>query len=606
MTILFNFKILYYFIRPYWIRYSIVSVISLLLAIIEFCNLAVLFSLIGLFLGNLAGQSQSRIFVAVVNHITNFFPTADERVVLCAVLVILIMFKFALSIYNNYLISSTGAIVMVDLKQKLLIKYTNAKFQYFLDTRQGHLVYVALTSPDKVALTLFRMPMVLSNFIALSAILVFLFSVNVKITFFLILAGVMYCFIFGLISRIKVYHLGRTMAQSMSSLNSLMNEFITGIKHIHIYNAASYWIEKHKNISTQHSRLYASNNLVSGLPRDIIEITLIPAVMIFATIFAVHNSRNFVMVIPTIGVFIMGIFRVIPYISNMGITYMQMSGNFNDCELVYNELMKKNDRGDKGSIKFKDLNDSIVFDSVFFSYESRNMLLNNLNIIFKKKQISALVGMSGSGKSTIINMILGLYKPKQGRILIDGIDLEQYEMNSWLSAIGFVSQDPFIYHATIAENISFGAKYSMAQIIESAKMANAHDFISAFPQGYDTIVGERGMKLSGGQQQRIAIARAVIRNPKIFIFDEATSALDNESERLIQSSINQISKNTTMIVIAHRLTTIQNADKIFFLCDGVIKEEGCHDDLIKKEGYYFSLQKAISGNNLEEGGICGV
>ena len=233
---------------------------------------------------------------------------------------------------------------------------------------------------------------------------------------------------------------------------------------------------------------------------------------------------------------------------------------------------------------------AILFEDVSFTYKGRDTLLKRVNVAFEKGKVTAIVGPSGAGKTTIINLILGLFEPTEGRITLDGVPLRDYKQEAWLSKIGFVSQEPFIYHSTVADNITFGRNgHSMESIVKAATTANAQGFISELPHGYDTLVGERGMKLSGGQQQRIAIARAVLDEPELLIFDEATSSLDTVSERLVQDAIDNVSKNRTVITIAHRLSTISYADKIIVLDHGRIAEEGNHQELLKRQGHYSRL-----------------
>jgi ABC-type multidrug transport system fused ATPase/permease subunit len=201
-----------------------------------------------------------------------------------------------------------------------------------------------------------------------------------------------------------------------------------------------------------------------------------------------------------------------------------------------------------------------------------------------------VIGPSGAGKSTLVDLLVRLYEPTQGRITVDGVDLAAYDLSSWLAGIGFVSQDAFIFHGSIRENIAFSRpEASLVEIMSAARLANAHEFIERCPDGYDTIVGDRGLKLSGGERQRVAIARALLRDPKILIFDEATSALDNQSEALVQEAIAGIARDRTVILIAHRLSTVIHADKIIVLEQGRVVEEGTHDTLVTGGGLYAAL-----------------
>lgn len=233
----------------------------------------------------------------------------------------------------------------------------------------------------------------------------------------------------------------------------------------------------------------------------------------------------------------------------------------------------------------------ISFKNVDFKYsDEEKCVLTNINLDIKHGETIALVGPSGSGKTTLCNLIPRFYDVSNGRILIDGKDIKNVTLNSLRSAVGMVQQDVFLFGGSVAENIAYGMPgATMDEIKEAAKNANAHEFIEKLPNGYDTYVGERGVKLSGGQKQRISIARVFLKNPPILILDEATSALDNESERIVQDSLERLAKGRTVFTIAHRLTTIKNADIILVLTENGIEEQGKHDELMKKNGIYASL-----------------
>lgn len=242
---------------------------------------------------------------------------------------------------------------------------------------------------------------------------------------------------------------------------------------------------------------------------------------------------------------------------------------------------------------------NIEFDDVEFRYDEGNEnVLRNINLKVKEGEYIALVGSSGAGKTTLCSLIPRFYDVTRGKIMIDDVDVRKIKITNLRNNIGIVQQDVYLFAGTIMDNIRYGKPgASDIEIIQAARNANAHDFIMSFPKGYDTDIGQRGIKLSGGQKQRLSIARVFLKNPPILIFDEATSALDNESERVVQESLERLAKNRTTFVIAHRLSTIRNAKKIIVLTDNGIEEEGTHDELIEKGGIYEGLYNMQFKNN---------
>ena len=254
------------------------------------------------------------------------------------------------------------------------------------------------------------------------------------------------------------------------------------------------------------------------------------------------------------------------------------------------EIMSVEEEKEKdNAIELEKVEGHIKFDNVCFSYENEK-ILNNITLSIEKGKMLALVGPSGGGKTTFCNLIPRFYDVDKGDIKIDGKSIYDIKLDSLRKNIGIVQQDVYLFAGTVYENIAYGdPNATREQIIEAAKLAGAHEFISELKDGYDTYVGERGVKLSGGQKQRISIARVFLKNPKILILDEATSALDNESEYLVSKSLERLAKGRTTLTIAHRLTTIQNADRILVLNENGIVEQGSHKELLDKKGVYHQL-----------------
>lgn len=249
----------------------------------------------------------------------------------------------------------------------------------------------------------------------------------------------------------------------------------------------------------------------------------------------------------------------------------------------------------EGAIELTEVEGEIRFNDVSFSYNDKTEVLKGINLTIPKGHTVALVGPSGGGKTTFCNLIPRFYEVNEGSITIDGKDIRRLTLESLRRSIGVVQQDVYMFSGTIGENISYGKPgASNEEIIQAAKLANAHEFIIELEKGYDTFVGERGVKLSGGQKQRVSIARAFLKNPPILILDEATSALDNESERLVQESLKILAEGRTTLIIAHRLSTIKNADNIIVLTSNGIEEQGTHQELLEKGGVYASLHSELS------------
>ena len=308
-------------------------------------------------------------------------------------------------------------------------------------------------------------------------------------------------------------------------------------------------------------------------------------------------------VLPSLVTFVLALQRLNMRFSTIASCFNTLAANAGSVERL-NLLLQTHDKEFRrlGGLPFPGLKESIVVQNVSHRYSSENpLILSNINLVIPKGTTVALVGSSGSGKSSLADLLVGLYDPTFGSIIIDAVPLQEYDLSTWQKHIGVVSQDTFLFNASLTENIAYGtSNFSQADVVKAAELAQADRFINQLPMGYDTIVGERGYKLSGGQRQRISLARALLKNPDFLILDEATSALDSRNERLVQSAIEQLSSSITILIIAHRLSTIVKADLICVMESGHIVEQGDHETLMRSKGKYYQLwQQQINSGQTE-------
>ncbi len=377
-------------------------------------------------------------------------------------------------------------------------------------------------------------------------------------------------------------------------LNGFLANNLSGVATIKSFTAESYEVERIR----RESDLYRQHNR-QAIRLSSAFIPMIRMVIVLGFIALMVGGGQLVMdgklEVGAYSVMVYFIQRLLWPLTRLGETFDLYQRAMASIHRVLNLLHTQPEIVD-GDQPLEHVRGDIVFENVSFAYKDRDSVLQGLSLRMPAGQTSAIVGATGAGKSTIVKLLLRFYEVQQGRILLDGQDLRDLKLKDLRSVIGFVSQDVFLFHGTVRENITYGTfNASPEAMIAAAKIAEAHDFIMNLPQGYDTIIGERGQKLSGGQRQRISIARAVLKNPPILILDEATSSVDNETEAAIQRSMEKIAVGRTMIVIAHRLSTIRNADPIFVLENGVLREHGRHEDLLQTEGIYHTLWRVQTG-----------
>ncbi|MFA4991111.1 MAG: ABC transporter ATP-binding protein [Candidatus Omnitrophota bacterium] len=586
-----NLRTALFFVRDYKRHVFGILALSALYAVFEGLNIAVLFPIISSVVSPDAPAAGAEIgIVRFLNRLIGVIPVKDVFIAACIFVIVVVLLKNVFRYLYNVTSVYASYKIWSDVQQKLFVKYIKADYRLFLDRKHGEIVYRLYNAPAHAGGILKLVPQLLVEILKVIAIGAMLFSMSFQVTCgIMLIAGLFYFFTRGISKKIS-YSLGKGRMEADQEENILVSEMINGIKQIKVFSAEKRWVSSFFRAMGKYFRLAKKDTLWINMPMSILEIFAMVSLSVFLIYMRGVSPSGIASSLPIIGVFAYAFQRIMPSLSLVTTYRMQIMGSLPVLEVLKAALDEEVSRMKDGPLILGSFNEKIEFRGIGFSYPGREEVIKDMNMVFDKNKCTALVGPSGSGKTTIVNLLIRLFDPVKGGIFIDGVDLRDYQKASWLRRIGFVSQDTFIFHASVSDNISFGLDgVSAEEIISAAKTANAHDFISRLPNGYDTIVGEKGMKLSGGEQQRLAIARAILRKPEILIFDEATSALDNMSQSLIQNSINKIAENHTVILIAHRLSTIVNADKIVVLDKGVIKETGSHAGLIAGKGYYWRL-----------------
>ena len=386
--------------------------------------------------------------------------------------------------------------------------------------------------------------------------------------------------------------------ETVGLLNARLTNNLTGITTIKSFTTEDYEIARLRNESEAYRQSNRHAIALSAAFVPLIRMIILAgftALLLYGGLAAVRGDIS----VGTYSTLVFLIQRLLWPLTRLGETFDQYQRAMASTTRVMN-LLDTPIAIHTGNISLPSVQGELEFEDVSFAYNGRNPVIENLSLHIPAGKTIAIVGSTGSGKSTLVKLLLRLYEVQSGTISLDGVDIRELDFKNLRSHIGLVSQDVFLFHGTVAENISYGTiTATEKEIIAAAKIAEAHEFVKELPQGYETIVGERGQKLSGGQRQRIAIARAVLKNPPILILDEATSAVDNETEAAIQRSLEKITVNRTTIAIAHRLSTVRNADRIYVMEYGKLVEQGTHEQLLAQQKIYAGLWRVQSGLKIE-------
>ena len=526
-------------------------------------------------------------------YITKLSTERGEEYALLLVVSIVIVIFLLKNIFNylaSFHVTRLRTGVLKDLREKLYQKIIHLPVSYYSDTRKGDVMSRMLGDINEVQNSFFQvLELVVREPLTIVFSIVAMLAISSKLTLFV--------FIFIPISGLIISRIGKNLKakskkaqQETGYFISILDETLGGMKVVKSYNAENLFISKFNTSITKLQQLSNSignkSNLASPMSEFLGILTI--AVLLYYGGYMVLVDKSLAST-AFIG-YIALAYTILTPAKNISKASYQVKTGLAAAERVFTLMEQENDITSKeNAIHKTTFENGIHLENINFRYENENVL-KNFSLHVPKGKTVALVGQSGSGKSTIANLLTRFYDVNEGKITIDNVDIKDLDLLSLRSLMGLVTQDSILFNDTIKANISLGKLNATDdEVIEALKIANAYEFVKELPEGIYANVGDSGNKLSGGQKQRLSIARAVLKNPPIMILDEATSALDTESERLVQIALENMMQNRTSVVIAHRLSTIQKADIIVVMKKGEIVEQGSHEELIAKNGTYTKL-----------------
>lgn len=595
------FKVLRYAI-PYWgfaLLNIIFNIISILFSLISFAAvvpvLNILFKLekpmesVGLLEWNV--KSLKDHFYFQIGALIDKYDELTVLAFICVILVVVYLLKNLFRYLAMYYMAEVRNGVVRDIRNALYLKILILPLSYYSEKKKGDIISRMTTDVQEVEWSvLSSLEMMFRDPVTIISYLVSLFLMDYELTLMVMVLLPISGLLIGQIGK----SLKRTSAKGqikMGELLSTIEETISGLRNIKAFNAIDWANSNFQETNDRYNRLmvrlYRKRDLASPLSEF-----LGIAVSVFVIWYGgkIILSPDSTMDAALFIMYILVFSQLINPIKAISTAIYNIQKGAASVERIEQVLAAEEVITEKeNALHINDFNTQIEYRNVWFRYEQEDVL-KNINLVIPKGKSIALVGASGSGKSTMADLLPRFYDVTQGEILIDGTPIREFFISDVRGLMGIVSQETILFNATVFDNIAFGMQnVSMDDIIAAAKVANAHEFIMQMPEGYETNIGDRGIKMSGGQRQRISIARAVLRNPPVMILDEATSALDTESERLVQDALINLMQNRTSLVIAHRLSTVQHADEIIVMQKGEIVERGTHTELMAKQGAYKRL-----------------
>lgn len=538
---------------------------SIIISIVETVGISAIMPFIAV--ANDFSLVQSNEHYHFVYQLLGFTTSANFVIAFGLVLVFFYIFRSAINLFYFYMLArfSNGRYHLI--VYRLFENYLGLSYKEFVKKNSSTLTKVIVNEANNLTMLFQAALFMISEIFIVMLIYTMLLYVNWKITLVLTLAlAINALFLVSTVSK-KIKKEGSVREAVQKKFYEIINRSFGNFKLIKLSTNDKEILSEFAHESYGFARANIKNQTLQNFPRLFLEAIGFGIVASIVTYLVYKYQSDISSAMGLLSMFVLGLYRLMPSMNRILSGYNQIMFYHKSLDIIHNDLMY--DSEDLG-------NENIIFDkaidlkSISFEYDEEKLVLNHIDLKIQKGEKIALVGESGSGKSTLVDLVIGLYKPKEGQILVDGKEIAEKNIKAWRRKVGYIPQTVYLFDGTVKENVVFGAKLDDKRVDEVLKQAKIYDFLQT-KNGADTIVGEGGIMLSGGQKQRIAIARALYKDPDILVLDEATSALDSETEEQIMNEIYEISKEKTLIIIAHRLSTVQRCEKIYEIKDGEIK-----------------------------------
>lgn len=511
--------------------------------------------------------------------------TLDEVFFLAGMLMLLGIINFPARFYHFYWLRYVGERMNADMRTRLFSKLQRLPTSFYNQNKQGRMLSSVLNDAEifaqsfRAIIDVIREPVKGLVYLGLA-----IYS-DWQLTLVILIVGPLFVIIFQ-VSGKKVKANQSEVQEGRAELTHNLSEGLSAHKVTKAFNLQEFVMNRYNKAQDYYFHFTMKTSKVEEIAHPFVELV---GAMAFSLVivFAYYRIKSGAMTVGDFIQFVAALALLMDPIRKYSQANVKLSQGLAAADRI-NQILDLEEEVDRGTIDLKHFEKAITVKNVTFGY-GEGHVLRDFSMTVKKGEKVALVGLSGSGKSTLINLLLGLYPLSEGEIQLDGHKLSAIKLRSLRKLFGLVSQDIFLFHDTIRENLTIGGNFSDDEIKKALKVSYASEFVEKLPKGLETVIGDRGAKLSGGQQQRLTIARAFLQNTDILLFDEATSALDNESEKVVQQALEAIAGNKTVIAVAHRLSTIQDYDRIFVLKDGRLVEEGTHSQLIANNSEYKKL-----------------